>query len=249
MTNIAKPDVIFLDAVGTLFGVNGSVGKIYGNIARDFGVDVSEMALNKAFRDSFRASTPPAFLGVPIADIPQHEYAWWRTIAAQTFTQAGVFPQFADFDACFTDLYGYFTTAAAWVVYPDVQPTLEHWRSLGIRLGVLSNFDSRLYRVLTVLKLADYFSTVTISTTTGAAKPDARIFKAALQQAGSPAQAWHIGDSYTEDYQGAIAAGLRGIWIERHDDSVPLRSASAAIAPTDHIYSLSDITKPEISLS
>ncbi len=35
-----KPQVIFLDAVGTLFGVKGSVGAIYSQIAADFGVEV-----------------------------------------------------------------------------------------------------------------------------------------------------------------------------------------------------------------
>ncbi|PSB67498.1 hydrolase, partial [filamentous cyanobacterium CCP1] len=27
--------------------------------------------------------------------------------------------------------------------------------------------------------------------------------------------AWHIGDSFREDYQGAKAAGLRAIWLKR----------------------------------
>lgn len=36
-----KPKVIFLDAVGTLFGVKGSVGTVYSQIAQDFGVEVS----------------------------------------------------------------------------------------------------------------------------------------------------------------------------------------------------------------
>lgn len=85
-----------------------------------------------------------------------------------------------------------------------------------IELGVLSNFDSRLHTVLPALGLAEFFSSVTISTEVGAAKPDARIFQAALQKHEcSPAQAWHIGDRQKEDYEGAKAAGLRAVLLKR----------------------------------
>ncbi len=36
-----KPKVIFLDAVGTIFGVKGSVGEVYSQIAAEFGVTVA----------------------------------------------------------------------------------------------------------------------------------------------------------------------------------------------------------------
>lgn len=241
MVKLANPEVIFLDAVGTLFGVRDSVGAIYSCVAHQFGVDVPAHLLNQSFRDSFRASPLPAFPGVAIADIPQQEYQWWRTIAAQTFTQAGVFEQFTNFDAFFADLYAVFASAEAWVLYPDVRPTLEAWCDLGIQLGIVSNFDSRLYAVLTALDLSDYFTTVTISTLAGVAKPNSQIFAIALDKAGSPHRAWHIGDSYTDDYQGAIAAGLRGIWLKRHDDSVPMRSIPEEVAAHDQIHSLDEL--------
>ena len=53
-----QPKVIFLDAVGTLFGVKGSVGKAYANIAGQFGVEVSETAVDAAFFKSFAAPWP-----------------------------------------------------------------------------------------------------------------------------------------------------------------------------------------------
>jgi putative hydrolase of the HAD superfamily len=87
---------------------------------------------------------------------------------------------------------------------------------LGVDLGVLSNFDSRLYSVLQSLGLRDYFKSITISTQVRTAKPDPEIFNIALQSHNcSPEEAWHIGDSITDDYHGARKAGLRGIWINR----------------------------------
>ena len=101
-------------------------------------------------------------------------------------------------------------------MYPDTVSSLVRWQSKGIAVGVISNFDSRLYRVLNVLGLADYFQSVTISTGVGAAKPSSAIFKAALAKHGCmPQDAWHIGDSEAEDYAGAESTGMRAILIAR----------------------------------
>jgi putative hydrolase of the HAD superfamily len=64
--------------------------------------------------------------------------------------------------------------------------------------------------------LAQYFSTVTISTEVGVAKPEVGIFQVALRKHQClPGQAWHVGDSLSEDYRAARSAGLRGILIDR----------------------------------
>lgn len=211
------PNVIFLDAVGTLFGVRDSVGEVYGEIARRFGVEVSARELDKAFYDSFKQSDKMAFPGVDLREIPTKEFAWWKAIAFQTFQTVGVFDRFSDFDSFFAELYAHFASEKPWFVYPDVYPTLNYWQKLGIEMGVLSNFDSRLYPVLKKLNLADFFTSVTISTEVGAAKPDRQIFEAALQKHNClPAAAWHIGDSYKEDYQGATIVGLKAIWLNRN---------------------------------
>ncbi|HIK04735.1 MAG TPA: HAD family hydrolase [Trichormus sp. M33_DOE_039] len=211
-----RPKVIFLDAVGTLFGVKGSVGKIYSQLALEFGVEASAEILDQAFLQSFKAAPPPIFPDAESEDIPQKEFEWWRTIAVNTFESAGIINQFADFSSFFGELYIHFGTAEPWFVYPDVVQSLGNWKHLGIELGVLSNFDSRIYSVLQALDLSHFFRSVTISTQVGAAKPNPQIFTAALEKHDcSPESAWHIGDSIVEDYQGAKAAGLRGIWINR----------------------------------
>lgn len=210
------PEVIFLDAVGTLFGVRGSVGDIYGAVACQFGVEVSAPVLNQIFFQVFKASAPPAFTETDPVELRAKEFAWWRAIAADTFKQAGAFDLFPNFDAFFVHLYAHFATADPWVLYPDVCPALERWQRSGIQLGVLSNFDSRLYSVLQALDLITFFSSITISTEAGAAKPDSKIFAIALQKHNClPEFAWHIGDSLEEDYQGACRAGMRGIWLRR----------------------------------
>jgi putative hydrolase of the HAD superfamily len=214
--SLALPTVICLDAFGTLFGVKGSVGHIYSEIANKYGVKCAPDLLNKYFYAAFQNSTPCIFPGVPTVEIPSHEYRWWREINRQTFTAVGAIEEFEDFDLFFGDLYRYFTTSAVWEIYPDVVPALNQWQRSGVKLAVVSNFDSRLHTVLEVLELSEYFSTVTISTEVSAAKPQPEIFTAALAKYQCPPQsAWHIGDSLEDDYLGASNAGLVGIWLNR----------------------------------
>ncbi|NDJ16952.1 HAD-IA family hydrolase [Myxacorys almedinensis] len=210
------PQVIFFDAVGTLFGVRGSVGEVYGHLAQKHGVQVDPQRLNQMFYQQFKASSPCMFPQAQPDDIPQLEYRWWSAIAAQTFQQAGVFEQFQDFSAFFSEVYSHFATADPWIVYQDVVPTLKRLKTLGIPLGIISNFDSRIYLVLNALKLSGYFSSITISTEVGAAKPDPRIFQVALEKHDCAAEmAWHVGDSNKEDYEAASLVGLRGVLLDR----------------------------------
>lgn len=212
-----RPQVIFLDAVGTLFGVQGSVGEQYAKVALDFGVNLPIEDVDRAFIQSFKAAGTPAFGDTDPSELQAKEYNWWFNLAVQTFKQADFYHPFPDFGEFFAALYDYFESAAPWFVYADVPATLQRWHDLGITLGIISNFDSRIYAVLRSLQLTPYFSSITISTEVGVAKPDRQIFAVALQKHDCPAHAAiHIGDSFEEDYQAANTAGLRGIWLRRN---------------------------------
>lgn len=213
---VRLPKVIYLDAFGTLFGVKDSIGEIYSGLARATGVKTDPIAVNRAFFQSFAASERLAFPGVEPTAVPELEFRWWKAIVAQTFERVGALRKFEDFDTFYAGLYGYFETSAPWQVYPDTHASLTRWQSMGISLGIISNFDSRLYRVLAILGLADYFQSVTISSEVGAAKPSGAIFEAALAKHRCEASdAWHIGDSEAEDYAGARAVGMRAILVAR----------------------------------
>jgi FMN phosphatase YigB (HAD superfamily) len=50
----------------------------------------------------------------------------------------------------------------------------------------------------------------------GAGRPDPRIFAEALRAAGArPADAVMVGDNVAKDVEGALAAGLDAVWINR----------------------------------
>ena len=212
------PQVIFFDAMGTLFGLRGSVGDIYGQIAESYGVKVDSTQLNQAFFASFKNAPPLAFGESDPILLAELEYQWWYAIASQTFSHIRALEKFRDFDQFFQTLYEHFASEKPWFVYPDVIPTLNYWQQKEVKLGVISNFDSRLDQVLTHLELTNFFSQIIFSSRQKIAKPDPKIFQFALDQFNCfPNQAWHIGDSLREDYNGANTAGLKAFLIQRSD--------------------------------
>jgi putative hydrolase of the HAD superfamily len=209
--------IIFLDAVGTIIGVKDGVGEIYSKFAQKYGVECNSAQVNAAFYQEFKTADPCVFPGATSTEIPEQEYQWWRSINQRTFTRLGKIVDFSNFEEFFAELYAYFATAAAWEVYPDTLVVLDRWQKQGFTLGIISNFDTRLYSVLDALDLRKYFSSVTISTEAGAAKPSATIFQQALRHNNcSASNAWHIGDSEPEDYQGSTAVGMNA-WLLKRD--------------------------------
>jgi putative hydrolase of the HAD superfamily len=100
--------------------------------------------------------------------------------------------------------------------YRDAAPALAELRALGVRLVCVSNWDYSLPDVLARVGLADELDGVVTSAAVGARKPDSRLFEAALEVADCAAdEALHVGDTPTEDVEGAKAAGIRALLIDR----------------------------------
>jgi len=217
--------VIFFDAVGTLIEIRGCVGEIYSRTAREFGFEAEPRILQLNFERSFRRQPPLAFpAGTTEAALTELEKGWWRNLVEAVFDGLGSFPRFDQF---FDEIFERFRGQEFWRVYDDVAPTLTELERLGLKLGVISNFDSRLYDVLSACSLDHFFDSVHVSTRVGAAKPDPAIFRAAVNHYAVEArQACHVGDSLREDVEGAMAAGVNAILLDRDD-----RFAESAPAP------------------
>lgn len=214
-----NPEVIFFDAAGTLFEVRGSVGEIYSRIAGQYGCEVEAEQLQQNFARWFRLQPPMAFPpGTDDDKLREMEKGWWRNLVRAVFADCASFSHFEQF---FNDVFDQFRKPELWRVYDDVMPTLTELKRQGVRLGVISNFDSRLDDVLRVCELDQFFDSVHISTRVGAAKPDPLIFDTALTSHNiEAAQAWHVGDSLREDFEGAQTAGLQAILVNRNNQQI-----------------------------
>jgi putative hydrolase of the HAD superfamily len=114
------------------------------------------------------------------------------------------------------ELYAAFSRPEVWKVYPETHPTLEAIRRRGLRMAVISNWDRRLPEILDGLGLTGYFDTITVSAIEGVEKPAAAIFRNTLERLGAaPDEVIHIGDSPLEDYEGAEAAGITPVLVDR----------------------------------
>lgn len=210
-----KTRLVSFDAAGTLIEVRTPIGETYSRIARDFQIEIAPEVVNDAFHRSFRSQPPMAF--------PRHlsplqrsreEFLWWRGLVEDVFGKLATAPRF---DVFFSELFQFYGHADAWRVYSDVIPALERLRSDGVMLAVVSNFDSRLKNILKETGLDEYFAAIHLSTDTGFAKPDPRIFTAALaEHAVAAKDACHVGDSLDDDVRSASEVGIRGIWLDRH---------------------------------
>jgi len=208
-------EVVFLDAVGTLFEVRGSVGKIYSQFGLHHGCALDDGETERAFVQAFRAAPPLAFPGLEGTELHEVERLWWRDIIQEILK--GKMSE-STLEQYFAEIFAFFRKKEAWRVYPDTRPSLETLRRRGYRLGIVSNSDSRLEDVLAALDLNSFFDRVTVSGPTGAAKPDPAIFHKSLEAMRVPAsRALHAGDSMDEDVKGALRAGLAAVLVDRQE--------------------------------
>jgi putative hydrolase of the HAD superfamily len=101
------------------------------------------------------------------------------------------------------------------VVDPEAVPLLEHLRSRGYRLALVSNWDGSLVDLVRRLGLGGYFDAVLDSGVVGRCKPDAHLFHIACAATGvEPQEAVHVGDSPDADVAGAMAAGIHPVLLD-----------------------------------
>jgi putative hydrolase of the HAD superfamily len=106
--------------------------------------------------------------------------------------------------------------------FPEVPAALGALRGRGLRLVVASNWDSSLHQVVQDTGLGRLIDGVVTSAEAGAAKPAPELFRRALELAEVPAaQAWHAGDSVTDDVMGARAAGIEPVLVWREPAPPP----------------------------
>ncbi len=101
--------------------------------------------------------------------------------------------------------------------YPEVLAVLRALRARGVRVAVVSDWDCTLAEHLSRLGLGECVDAVVVSAVVGVAKPDRRLFTAALTSLGvTPGAALACGDDPARDLAGARAAGIRAVLIDRH---------------------------------
>ena len=105
---------------------------------------------------------------------------------------------------------------AHWVLKPGALETLRTLRSVGYRIGIISNFDTRLEQIVyDHLSLGEWVDYLHISQKEGVEKPDPRFYLGFFARHGLPIErAVYIGDSYTLDFLPATVIGLQACLLD-----------------------------------
>jgi len=131
----------------------------------------------------------------------------------------------------------------AWLLHPDALPVLDTLAADGHRVGIITNAERTFQlRKLDALALTARMEHIVASGDYDFAKPDARIFAAALELYGVPAgEAVYVGDRLDTDALGAARAGLTGVWIDRHGSATAEDREQAAALGAHVIRSLDEL--------
>lgn len=229
---------VFFDAGHTLLRAQPSVGAIYAGETRALGADIPPGRFEEEFREVFREFMP-TYLADPgnRTASDEQDATMWREVTRRVHDRMPELRS-VDYERWFLRLYHKFSEPDVWEFYPDARETLRTLRARGLKLGVVSNWDTRLRRIANETGLADLVDFVIISAEVGVRKPEPGIFDRALKLGGVEAgDALHVGDLFEEDVLGAHRAGLQPVFLDRGGRGVP-----SSEFPVWVIHNLAELT-------
>eukprot|EP00250_Pteridium_aquilinum_P013118 c21143_g1_i1 orf=173-955(+) len=190
-----KYKALLVDAGGTLIQLAKPVEETYGAYGLKYGINLSTKDIKENFKRVFAE---------PWSEHLRYEgdgKLFWRYAVAQATGCKD--------EQFFEEIYQHYAKASAWKLPVGALSSLHHLRNSGVKLGVLSNFDTRLRPLLQELRLTELFHSIIVSCEVGYEKPAPEIFKAALRELDVQAnETVLLGDDPVADMQGARAVGI-----------------------------------------
>ena len=200
---------VLLDMLGTLVELRDPVPRLRAELERRTGIDVGEEAAARGFGAEIAYYLEHHMEGRDRASLED-----LRDRCAERMDQALGVNGLARLDVRTAMM-----ESLEFVPFPDVVPTLSGLKERGLRLVIASNWDWSLPEWVRDAGLDGLVDGTASSAVVGAAKPAPDVFREALRLAGvEAAEAVHVGDSLEGDVEGARAAGVRAILLDREGD-------------------------------
>jgi putative hydrolase of the HAD superfamily len=122
-------------------------------------------------------------------------------------------------DACAREIYEEWAACHHFELYEEVPGVLRELAASGLRLGLISNSHRCLTSFRSHFDLQHLVTAAISGPEHGFMKPNPSIFRAALELANVAAvEAVMVGDSVSQDVEGAIRAGMRGVLLHRSNE-------------------------------
>ena len=207
-------EIVFFDAGGTILDPHPSFSELFAQTCAEHGFDVGPERVGEV-----QERIAPHL--VELLDEAGLDHGPTLSMDASrrfwTFTYTRFLAELGITDTDMpTHLYETFSDPSSYRLYDDVRPSFDALEDAGYRLGLISNFDSWLQKMLVEMEVGHAFDTAVISGIDGIEKPDPGIYELAVERAGvDPASAVHIGDSPVMDMEPAQMAGLTPVLLDR----------------------------------
>ncbi len=210
---------ILFDLIGTLIDEESdweALDHLMGLVVRKFELDADP----RDFSGDFSLALMEILHQEEDASEPADEFAPFEEAAKGIFGALlevrGYYASTADVDwfwGAYLDVH-----RQVWRLYPEVSEVLRKLKADGHFIGIVSDADRRLAAEASlVLKLDACVDAVTTSEEAGFVKPNPAMFLLAAEKAGvDPADCLVVGDSFERDVEGAHAAGMPAVLIDRH---------------------------------
>ncbi|MCS6851168.1 MAG: HAD family hydrolase [Gemmataceae bacterium] len=199
---------VFFDLVGTLLVPVLPASEVYAAAGRQHGSRLGPSAIAERFREALsREDSWDRVRGWAVNE--DREIERWRRIVAT------VIDDVRDAEGCFRTLYRYFAQPEAWRCLPGAGEVIARLARRGLTLGVATNFDRRLYGVVAGFPELAPLRQVVVGSEVGWRKPAPEFFAAVVRAAACPPEGvLMVGDDRVNDYDGALAAGLRAVLFD-----------------------------------
>lgn len=214
MTTTTRYAAVLLDVGGTLIECRPSAPEVYARVLSAHGPTVTADEVAPAYRRAWKDMTQAHPPGLDrYHTLKGGERAWWGAMLRQVLEEIS---HPAPWRPVLEELFEAFSEPSLWRVFEEVPEVLSWLRQRGLRLGVVSNWDSRLPALLQRLGLDGYFDEVLVSALEGIEKPAPTIFLRASERLGvDPSSCVHVGDSPLDDVRGAESAGIDAVLVDR----------------------------------
>jgi putative hydrolase of the HAD superfamily len=209
-----SPQAVLFDVGGTLIESLPGAPGVYARVLSRWGPAVETTEVAPVFRAVWSELTQVHPFGLDrYHQLKGGEREWWGEFLRRVLGRLG---HPAPWEPVLDALFEAFADPALWHVFPEVVEVLGRLSSGGLRLAVVSNWDSRLPALLGRLGLSDFFDAMLVSSLEGVEKPAVEIFRRAAARLGvRDAACLHVGDSPLDDYRGAESAGMRAVLVDR----------------------------------
>ncbi len=198
--------------------ISPSVGGVYATVTREMGVDLSEEVLASRLHEIWEDHAPTNTVrDGDLEASDRKDRNMWKTFLRRLYEDLDPLQEL-DFERWFENVFERFGQPETFQLYPETVQTLRELDAQGYRLGIVSNWDSRLLSICRGLDLDQHVEFILPSAVAGYRKPSPRIFQKALERVdASPGEAMHVGDKKLDDYRGSKSVGLQPVLLDRED--------------------------------